>query len=182
MYAAGGNCYKKHSNRQISSYTPSVEEVLFHELIHAVRFVSNTLKLDYASTKGLTLYENKEEFIAVVVTNIYQSEVKGNLRAGHRRFLNLDDQLKDSFEFYKASSLTYTYMEYFCKTNPHFTKRLCRLKVPFNPVHAFYHDKKKCQDFANSKEALARDSGPFGVFSTLSPWLSWDVWKDMLKD
>lgn len=177
MWASGGACHKKHSDKLVSDFTPSLEEVLFHELVHAVRWVSDTLKLGEHATFGLSHYDNKEEFIAVVVTNIFQSELNKALRQGHTGFKTLDDQLKNSFEFYRSSTLTYDYMEHFCRTNPHFSKRLCKVNVPFNPVHAFYHDRKRCRDMSLSPHAYVRDGA--AVLKTLTPWAQ-NVWKSVL--
>lgn len=62
-------------------YNP--DEILFHELVHAVRDMQG------ASTAGFKMgnaYDNAEEFAAVVTTNVYMSEKKQtDLRANHGR-------------------------------------------------------------------------------------------------
>jgi hypothetical protein len=59
------------------------DEILFHEMVHAVRDTQG------ASTSGYKLgegYDNAEEFAAVVTTNVYMSEKKQTaLRADHGR-------------------------------------------------------------------------------------------------
>jgi hypothetical protein len=59
------------------------DEILFHELVHAVRDTQG------ASTSGFKMgndYDNAEEFAAVVTTNVYMSEKKQTkMRANHGR-------------------------------------------------------------------------------------------------
>jgi hypothetical protein len=70
------------------------DEVLFHEMIHGVRQMTG-VSTDNKLGNG---YDNEEEFVAVVVSNIYLAEKKKNeLRASHDGFAVLarpDDFLK----------------------------------------------------------------------------------------
>jgi hypothetical protein len=56
------------------------DEVLFHELVHASRLMRGVFNM----AKAFPYYQNEEEYIAVVVSNIYLSE-KGSsvVRGGH---------------------------------------------------------------------------------------------------
>src|SRR6266403_882711 len=126
-YAAGGSCYKKYSNRNVSDYTPTPEEVLLHELVHAVRFVSRTMNMQPQAVGGLSLYDSVEEFNAVLVENLYQSELKAPLRSSHHSFHTLDKELEGSLDFFKASAHAFEYVDTFCRTSPHFTGRLAKI-------------------------------------------------------
>jgi len=179
-YAAGGSCYKKYSNRNVSDYTPTPEEVLLHELVHAVRFVSRTMNMQPQAVGGLSLYDSVEEFNAVLVENLYQSELKAPLRSSHHSFHTLDKELEGSLDFFKASAHAFEYVDTFCRTSPHFTGRLAKIKVPFNPIAAYYKNKNKARELSLSAIAKSRDAGPFGVLSTLTPWTSWEVWRQVL--
>jgi hypothetical protein len=57
------------------------DEVLFHEMVHAVRAIQGVSTSTFKMGGG---YDNAEEFAAVVVTNVYMSEKKQTaLRANH---------------------------------------------------------------------------------------------------
>jgi hypothetical protein len=59
------------------------DEVLFHEMVHAVRAIHGVSTSTFRMGGG---YDNEEEFVAVVVTNVYLSEKKQTaLRANHGR-------------------------------------------------------------------------------------------------
>jgi hypothetical protein len=61
------------------------DEVLYHEMVHAVRALKGLQTLGF-SMKTKNGYDNMEEFVAVVVTNVYMSEKKQTqLRSGHGR-------------------------------------------------------------------------------------------------
>ena len=158
-YLSGGGCHTKFSFKTVADYTPTPEEVLLHELVHALRYKSKTLSANAPLHKGTNLenFHGEEEFIAVVVQNIFQSEVKGNIRASHSSFRHLDASLQDSFEFYRISQKCFGAMQNFVTSNPHFTGRLSKLKVPFNPVAAFFQDQNKCRELSRSISARIRD-------------------------
>jgi len=71
------------------------DEILFHEMVHAVRDAQGASASGYHMGKG---YDNAEEFAAIVVTNVYLSEKKQTqLRASHGRGVLLDpDKFLDS--------------------------------------------------------------------------------------
>jgi hypothetical protein len=182
-YLPGGGCHTKHSDKQVSDYTPTADEVLLHELVHAVRFTSGTMNLasdTFPDSNRMRLYDAEEEFYAILVQNIYQSELNGNLRASHQGFRTLEQELQDSFGFYKVSRRAFQVVDNFCRSNPHFTRRLCKLKVPFNPIAAYYHDKKRCQENSRSLDAGIRDKGK-DQFKVLTPSFSWDAWNVVLQ-
>jgi hypothetical protein len=151
-----GNCHKKHIANEDYAATP--ESVLIHELVHALRKISNKEKgtLDRLG-KGWD-YGEAEEFFAVLVENIYQSEVKGNIRRSHPSgFRNLDKQFEGSFEFFQVTRKAFEYVDIFCRENAGLTRALAKLKVPFNPIAAYYQNPGKARQMSNSPVAVGRD-------------------------
>lgn len=126
------------------------DEILFHELVHVFRAVSgkwNKPKLN----RGLHRYTDNEEFIAVIVTNIYISDrsnkIKSGLRASHQGFDSLAADLDESFEFFSVSTQAFGLIEKFCADNPGLTKKIAKdlAKTKFNPLAAYYQDKEKAE-------------------------------------
>lgn len=155
MYTDGGGCHKKYT--ALSQNVARPEEVLLHELVHAFRMVSGKLNMENKTHLGLIKYDSPEEFYAILVTNMYQSEMKTYLRADHRGFSTLDKALEDSFEFFKVSQRAFELVDKFCKDNRGLTRALSKISVPFNPIAAYYKDPKKAQANSRSPAALSRD-------------------------
>ena len=162
MYAKGGACQKYYEPR--SEYTPSEDEVLLHELVHGARIASLKLKLGHAAVKGLTMYDNDEEFFAVLVENIYNSELKkGLLRSSHTGFMEMDKNLQDSLAFFQVSGSAFEKIEKFATENPGLAKALANIEVPFNPLTAFFCHTAKAREMSKSSYAKIRDIGPIGM-------------------
>ena len=131
------------------------DEILFHELVHVFRFVSkkwNTPKL-YG---GLHRYSNKEEFYAVMVTNIYISDksnkIKSSLRADHQGFRPLSKDFDEYFEFFSAGTQVFELVEEFWKDHPGFSKRVAidAYEAVFNPLADYHNDKEKARRLSQS--------------------------------
>jgi hypothetical protein len=164
-YGPTGVCHKQEGP---GTYAPSPEEVLIHELTHAIRMLSRTMNRKPMAHGGLAQYDSPEEFIAILVQNVFQSEVKRHLRASHRGYRIMEQDLQDSFAFFKASRLAFKFVDDFCRTNPHFTRRLSGVKAPFNPIAAYYKDQKKARALSSSPDAAAADLGLLGLFRLLT--------------
>jgi hypothetical protein len=161
VFHKGGLCYadslKKDTNRGL---TP--DEMLFHELVHAFRGASaRDSGITGPLTGGLAGYDDEEEFIAVLMTNIYISDPsntsKTGLRKDHATHEPLEPGLAGSFAFYKSSKDVFTYIDALCTENPALTKWVADVKAPFNPIAAYYKDKAACQRNSNSTTAKLRD-------------------------
>ncbi|HLK67637.1 MAG TPA: hypothetical protein VKU19_29585 [Bryobacteraceae bacterium] len=169
MYAKGGPCQKLYAPR--AQYTPSEDEVLLHELVHGARMVS--LKFDLGPStvarKGLSMYDSDEEFFAVLVENIYLSELKsGHLRSSHTSFMEMDQNLQSSLAFFQVSGNAFEKIEKFATQNPGLAKALSKIEVPFNPVNAYFCHTAKAREMSKSSYAKVRDLGPIGmVFAPL---------------
>jgi hypothetical protein len=162
MYAQGGACQKAY--QPVSDYTPSEDEVLLHELVHGARIVSLHLSLGPAAEKGLMMYDSDEEFFAVLVENIYQSELKsGPLRSSHTGFLEMDKNLQDSLAFFQVSGNAFEKIEKFAKQNSGLAQALSKVEVPFNPLNAYFCHTAKAREMSKSAYAKMRDLGPIGM-------------------
>jgi hypothetical protein len=75
------------------------DETLFHEMVHALRQMqgkSNPIPTE----SSLVRYDNEEEYLAIVVTNVYMSaNNKTQLRADHYSYAALDPSLSTSSGF-----------------------------------------------------------------------------------
>ena len=116
----------------------------------------------------------------MLVEMMYQSELKGKMRWGHHSFLNMPAELKDSFEFYKASKKAFGGVDKFCTMNPHLTHRLAKLRVPFNPIAAYYSNKKLCETNSKSIEAARRDNALVSMLQWLTPGFPANAWDKLL--
>lgn len=173
-YAQGG-IHHTRIKASHGQYTPTPESVLLHELLHAFRSVSNKLEMNALSIGGLAKYDAPEEFFAVLVENIYQSELKRNIRAHHQGFYNLDKRLEGSFEFFKVSIQAFALIKRFCDENPGLTRALAKVEVPFNPLAAFFKDSGKAKAFSASSEAAHREL--HGVIEELTPLMPLNAWR-----
>ena len=100
-------------------------EVLYHELVHAVRHAAGTL--DY-SIKNRA----REEEIAVMVANVYQSEIGRKLR---RPGGGTDTMTISSQEFFAKNG---DMIRVFYHQHPEFCRWIAEAVVPFNPLRTYY--------------------------------------------
>ena len=132
-------------------------ERLFHELVHALRNITETTSYKHLRG-GLKGYEEVEEFIAVLVTNIYASAGgKKVLRAdwkGHRR---LGGAFDSSLEYFRQGSMTYPIVADFYAANKAFCLLLANIKAPFNPIRAFVENTEEARRYSEGATAKHRD-------------------------
>lgn len=105
-------------------------EVLLHELVHADRMMSG--RMNYLAVGHG--FDTREEFFAVLVTNMYSSE-RGAfrpLRADHGTGLLADP------ETWRLSSEFQTYVRDLSASSPGLALRLMRVKTAFNPFAGAY--------------------------------------------
>ena len=147
-FSAAGSCAAKHgANRNGRLW----DEVLFHELVHVFR--NATGKWTRARTLGWNMhhYGDNEEFIAVMCTNIYQSDrtnrIKTGLRAGHKGFGPMAAEDAGRFGLFLSSEAALGLVKGFCNDNPIFTKALSDklADVIYNPVADYYRFPKLCE-------------------------------------
>jgi hypothetical protein len=140
-------------------------EVLFHELVHALRDAAGHGNSMAPLSGGLKGYDNTEELIAVVVTNVYMADPTNKKadRVGLRRdhgFGTLNPALADSLEFFASSQDAYKYIDQFCREDAWFTKKLAESKATFNPIAVYYHDQAAARSKSASASAMIRDFWP----------------------
>jgi hypothetical protein len=73
------------------------DEVLFHELVHALDDMTAQNANYQTAPKGM---DNMAEFAAVLFSNLYSSQTKRDLRANHKDFQKLEEDLCDSKKFF----------------------------------------------------------------------------------
>ena len=140
-------------------------EILFHELVHALRDAAGHGWSLTPLTGALKRYHNTEEFIAVVTTNIYMTDPSNKradrvgLRKDHTKG-KLENEFSDSLEFFKVSTDVFRNIEQFCKEDPWFTSRLAEVPSTFNPVNSYYHKQAEARSNSNSLRAILRDAVP----------------------
>jgi hypothetical protein len=194
-YGSGTDCEKHY--KDVRGYSPEPDEILLHELVHAFRSVSKKRFVPGDPARpvgaGLSLYDNKEEVFAILVANIYASELMGrqaHIRSSHHGHMNIDPQFDGSLKFFAVSAKAFDVIDTFCTQNRGLTKALSQVDVPFNPIRAYYQNPTKARSYSRSKLARAHDRGPtvreMGDLATMFGWLngvvSWDVWRALLDN
>ncbi|MGP0021281.1 MAG: hypothetical protein ACLPHP_22115 [Candidatus Sulfotelmatobacter sp.] len=159
-FADSGVCGKRSRERGLNG-ARLPNEVLFHELVHALRMVAE-VNTSQALAGGLYKYDDFEEFCAILATNIYISDrtnrVKSSLRRSHQSGRELEGDLAGSFTFFRSGGNTFYWVQRFCKENTGFTKGLAGEKADFNPIAAYYHDPAKALEMSQTPLARQRDS------------------------
>ena len=175
-YTKGGACSKYLDDHKDETGGILPDETLFHEFVHAFRMASGMATVAPIVKGGLLNYQDEEEFIAVLVTNIYltdpSNKAHSNLRRDHISFKRLESDVTESFTFFRSSVSTYRLVDKFCRENPAFTKNLAEVKASFNPIAAFYKDPMQAWIYANSEASETRDAlGPD----------TWDTYQELRK-
>jgi hypothetical protein len=133
-------------------------ETLFHELVHALRMVSQNRDTTTLAG-GLKGFVMVEEFIAVVVTNIYASaNGKTGLRGAELGHGALPQEFMDSFKFFEMGGRTFPIIKQLCTDNADFCKALKTSRANHNPIAAFLTDPDKARRCSESAKARARDA------------------------
>lgn len=138
QYVSGSACFRnKHLGSSSFNRAALPDEVLFHELFHALRN-----RTGHALGGALAPYNNSEEFLAVVMTNIYISDAtnrsKSGLRGDHETHRPLDANLSTSLTFFRSSPKVLGELRQFVadKDMRQFCEELCGVKAAFNPIAA----------------------------------------------
>lgn len=108
----------------------TADEILLHEMIHGVRHMAGrAVREQVVGNPGMTNYE---EFVAIVVSNIYRSE-RGltQLRRDHAGFNVLNDATTDPAVFHTTYR---TYFGHFWVEQQRLFDNLRRARCTFNPV------------------------------------------------
>jgi len=131
-------------------------EILFHELVHSLRTVSGQMPQHQVFNK-LKPYHTNEEFIAILVTNIFISDVtnpgKSSLRNDHTSHAVLDPELTGSYRFFLLGTTTFNLIANFCDQNRGFTAMLGNVPARFNPIAAYHRNRRKAFEMAARGDA-----------------------------
>jgi hypothetical protein len=112
------------------------DEILLHEMVHALRRMRNTVDM-HTPTDNVN-WTSVEEFMAIVVSNMYRSEVgRPGLRRDHAGFYALPAEQEDPQKFLDApgngvDNIKIRMLE-FKKDNPDFFSDLKKCPAKFNP-------------------------------------------------
>ena len=106
----------------------AADEILVHELFHASRHIQGLRNTCFGAPNGWGDYE---EFLAVTLCNVFSSETKRPLRAGHFGFKPLPADLATSSSFLAKFK---DYLEPVRSDHPHLFSALKKATgIPFNP-------------------------------------------------
>lgn len=134
-------------------------EILFHELVHTLRHVSQKWSGTDRLGGGLRGHNNFEEFVAILMTNIYASaNGKTALRAGHAGHSTMRHDLADSFSFFEISTQAFPLINQFDTDHPQLSARLKEVEAPFNPISAFGKDVDRVRRLSEGAKAKGRDA------------------------
>ena len=120
----------------------SPAESLFHELVHAFRFVTEkaSKRKGPSIAPGSSLkypeYDTEEDFFTILLTNIFSSETGRPLRAGHDGTEALPPYLSTDAGFLAVEPYR-RLVEQFCSDHPEVSERLRQVRAAFNPIFAF---------------------------------------------
>ncbi|QCI67607.1 hypothetical protein [Phreatobacter stygius] len=147
-FSSHGSCAVDHAMEKAGRLW---DEILFHELVHVFRAATGSWNQAPQLTFGMRQYDDNEEFIAVLCTNIYVSDrtnkIKSGLRAGHQGFGAMTPQDARRFGLFTSSKAAFGLVKQFCADNPIFTKALSDklADVEYNPIADFYRYPKLCE-------------------------------------
>jgi len=154
-------------------------EVLFHELVHSFRRTSGKMRgWSLSGTATLSGQGNVEEFIAIMVTNIFISDVTNRYKTGLREDWSshspLDPALAESYHFFALGTKAFNLIASFCDDNPVFTKMLSKVRAHFNPIAAYYNHRRKAFEIAaiGDSENVFQSMTPLDyVQNPAGPWM-----------
>ena len=145
------------------------DEILLHEMVHGVRQMEGTV--DFHTPLDAPHYDTVEEFMAIVVSNVYRSEMKRpGLRQDHWAFNNLPAIQEDPKKFLAVPGVggesNLTRMQRFKKDNTDFfndlkrvrrllilsscCNRQTRLSMPPALIPVHYHRLKRSHELADA--------------------------------
>jgi hypothetical protein len=112
------------------------DEILLHEMVHGMRQMTGTSLC--AATPDNAGLDTVEEFMAIVISNVYRSELGfRDLRADHRGFAKLAADLTDSQKFLDKDkdqpTSNFKRMQQLKKEHPRLCENLAKVTATFNP-------------------------------------------------
>jgi len=155
VFMDGSRCYK----RRRRSFGHAPDQVLFHELIHAHRSAAHLTPMHDSLDRGLAGYQDGEEFLAVVLTNIYISETKGKgMRGDYVSFDELKGPMSSSIGFFASSPQVLTILTKFSKEQEFLFNELAKVKAAFNPLAALKFHRAAVEKVSSSEASMQREN------------------------
>jgi hypothetical protein len=109
----------------------SANEILVHEMTHGFRQMAGKLMCN--ATPDQAGYDTSEEFVAIVVSNMYRSELKmAGLRRDHWGFVKLPPDQENPATFLKVGSNN-ARIQQFYNEHREFAGNLKKVSAAFNP-------------------------------------------------
>lgn len=127
--------------RRYPQLMPEPHEVLLHELCHALRGATGTMRLVRGRNNNIrripiVSFDSLEEFFVITVTNVHRSQLARPLRGNHGSW-----RLRNP-EVMRVRPYS-TRLRQICRNMPDFTRGLAMIPLsiaPFNPFRDTYSD------------------------------------------
>ncbi len=120
-------------------------EILLHELVHGLRMGSGVWQKSPFGSGQLRLYGDKEEFLAILLTNIYMSELgRGPLRGQWITTPDDCDVLQGNLSTstgFLENDLRLQILAGLCEWMPSLFRNVAQAKAAFNPVAEYLANK-----------------------------------------
>ena len=107
-------------------------EILFHELVHALRGIAGKWRDGRVGGLNKT-FTGDEEFIAIMLTNIYSSERGRKTRESHEGFVPLSQTSESTV----MSAAKITLIEVVKQDHPEMFQRIARSSAKYNPLRLY---------------------------------------------
>ncbi len=133
------------------------DEDLFHELFHAFRGVSGKFRKNAVNWQ-LSHYTDSEEFLAVMVSNIYISDAtnrnKSGLRSSHANYRPLGPGFTKGWEFFSRGTEVYSLVKKLYDENYGLFVKMGNVPdTEFNPLGDFLSDRKRAETASQSADS-----------------------------
>ena len=111
------------------------DEMLLHELVHALRIIAGRLN-SKRKVPFQKQYDNMEEFLAILIANIYRSEYSSrkHIRAGHDKYFWFTDADAEAF---LHKGMNRMHVRHLRLQHPQLFNTLNDVNAPFNPLRGF---------------------------------------------
>jgi hypothetical protein len=137
--------YSPTPKRPHGNYGSQADEVLCHELVHAYRDMQGLDNPAPTTTKDLYRYLNEEEWLAILITNIYLSaknRPSNQFRADHQDYEELKAPLNSSVGFLNHPDHRGLVKKFWAQEIPLYVE-LANVFAPYNPIHEFVNNQEK---------------------------------------
>jgi hypothetical protein len=167
VYTKGSHCFRTHLAEKYKR-GGLTDEVMFHEFTHALRGGMQIAgaKIDINReplSGGMWRYSTGEEFFAVLLTNIYISDLtnkaSSGLRAGHRGKTPLESYFSHSLCFFASSTQVLPLLKQFQAEHKDLFEALAEVKATFNPIRMMVKNPEAVERMSKAKATAAHEKG-----------------------